>query len=228
VTENLQALYTFQEESGATVHDVSGVGAPLDLEIGDTGAVSWLSGGGLAVEASTLIASDGAATRIIDASQATDELTIEAWVRPANVTQDGPARLVTLSSNSKMRNFTLGQGLWGNKPSDVWDVRLRTTATSKNGVPSVSTPAGLLTTELIHVVYARAADGVVRIYVDGVEVANAIVAGDLDNWAGNHRLGLANELTQDQPWLGELYLVAIYNRALTPDEVSQNYDAGLD
>jgi hypothetical protein len=77
-------------------------------------------------------------------------------------------------------------------------------------------------------VYTRAADGVVRIYVDGVEVANAIVAGDLDNWAGNHRLGLANELTQDQPWLGELYLVAIYNRALTPDEVSQNYDAGLD
>jgi hypothetical protein len=42
-----QVLYTFREGSGTTVHDVSGVGAPLDLEISDGSAVSWISGGGL-------------------------------------------------------------------------------------------------------------------------------------------------------------------------------------
>jgi hypothetical protein len=221
-------LYTFQEGSGTTVHDVSEVGTPLDLEIGDAGAVSWLPGGGLAVDTPTIIASDDAATKVIDAAQETDELTIEAWVKPANVTQKGPARLVTLSSNSMRRNFTLGQGLWGHKPSNVWDVRLRTTATSKNGMPSVTTPQGTVVTELTHIVYTRGAHGLVRIYVNGVQVAGAVVWGDFANWVGNHHLGLANELTQDHPWLGELYLVAIYNRALTADEVDQNYDAGLE
>ncbi|MDY7079705.1 MAG: hypothetical protein SXV54_22700 [Chloroflexota bacterium] len=71
---------------------------------------------------------------------------------------------MTLSQNSKKRNFTLGQGLWGDQPSDVYDARLRTTATSKNGVPSVSTPAGSLTPELAHVVYVQGADALVRIY----------------------------------------------------------------
>jgi hypothetical protein len=53
------------------------------------------------------------------------------------------------------------------------------------------------------------------------------VGGDFSNWT-DYRLTLANELNQNHPWLGELYLVAIYNRALTTDEVSQNYGAGLD
>ncbi|MCP4541931.1 MAG: tandem-95 repeat protein, partial [Chloroflexi bacterium] len=228
VTENLQVLYTFQEGQGEVVHDVSEAGTPLDLEIGDAGAVRWLPDGGLAVEAPTIIASDDAATKVIDASRATDELTVEAWVKPANVTQDGPARLVTLSKNSRYRNFTLGQGLWGNRPSDIYNMRLRTTATSKNGVPSVSTPAGSLMTELSHVVYTRGADGTVRIYVDGVQVASETVGGDFSNWRSHYRLGLVNELTQNRPWLGDLYLVAVYNRALTSDEVSQNYGAGLD
>jgi PKD repeat protein len=226
VTDDLQVLYTFQEGSGTTVRDVSEVGTPLDLTIADETAVSWLSGGGLAIDASTIVASSGAATKVIDAAQDTDQLTIEAWVEPANTTQDGPARIVTLSANPSYRNFTLGQGRWGSYPPDAYDVRLRTTDTSNNGTPSLTSPAGSLTTELGHVVYTRDAAGVARIYVDGVQVVDGTVGGDFSNWSSSYRLGLANELAQDRPWLGELHLVAIYNRALTPDEVSQNYNAG--
>ena len=46
-------------------------------------------------------------------------------------------------------------------------------------------------------------------------VASKKVAGKLSGWDRNFRLSLANELTGDRPWLGELDLVAIYDRALT-------------
>ena len=216
LADGLQVLYTFREGSGTTVHDVSGVGVPLDLEMSDGSAVTWVPGGGLAIDSATLIASVGPATKVISACQGSNEITIDAWVRPANTTQDGPARIVTLSRDLYNRNFTLGQGLWGTLPSALYDVRLRTTATDNSGEPSLSTPDGSLTTELTHVVYTRDASGQARIYIDGVERASRTVGGDFSNWDGGLRLALANELTGGRPWLGEFHLVAIYSRALSP------------
>jgi hypothetical protein len=227
VTEGLRVLYTFEEGSGTAVQDVSGVGAPLDLEVSDGAAIGWVSGG-LVIHSSTVVASAGAATKVIDGAGDSNELTIEVWVKPGDTSQDGPARIVTLSQDPYSRNFTLGQGLWGSQASDLYDVRLRTTTTSDNGTPSLTTPAGLLTTELTHVVYTCGASGVARIYVDGVERASGTVGGDFSNWDGGFRLALANELTGDRPWLGEFHLVAIFNRALSQAEVSQNFEAGVD
>lgn len=219
VTEGLQVLYTFEEGSGTTVRDVSGVGTPLNLNISGSG-VGWISGGGLSVNSPALVASAGSATKVIAASRATDEITIEAWVKPANLAQDGPARIVTLSVDTLNRNFTLGQD------DNTYDVRLRTTATDDNGKPSLASPGGSLTTGLTHVVYTRDASGVARIYVNSVERARRTVGGDFSNWNAGYRLALANELTQDRPWLGDFHLIAIFNRALTPAEVSQNFGAG--
>jgi len=63
-------------------------------------------------------------------------LTIEAWIKPANSTQAGPARIVTLSKDTGGRNFTLGQ------KAGVYEVRFRTTTTSANGEPALSSPGG--------------------------------------------------------------------------------------
>jgi len=219
VTDGLQVLYTFDEGSGETVNDVSGVGSPLNLSLGGT-AASWIPGGGLAINSSALVASEGPATKVVEACQTTNEVAIEAWVKLANATQDGPARIVTLSSDPHHRNFTLGQD------GGTYDVRLRTTATDDNGTPSLTATGGSLATELTHVVYTRDASGVARIYVDGVERGSRTVGGDLSNWNGDYRLALANELTEDRPWLGECYLVAVFNRALSQAEVSQNFSAG--
>ena len=60
VTEGLVVLYTFIEGTGATAHDVSGVGATLDLGIGDVGKTNWIECGGLSVNDSTLISSSAA------------------------------------------------------------------------------------------------------------------------------------------------------------------------
>ena len=147
-------------------------------------------------------------------------MTFEAWIKPANTTQGGPARIVTISLNPSLRNFTLAQ------QTNTYDVRLRTTSTSSNGMPSVSTPAGTLTTNLTHVVYTRDVSGAVKIYIDGNEVANGNIGGDCSTWDDSYNLALANELTNDRSWLGEIYLIAIYDRALTEPEVDQNFTEG--
>jgi len=221
VTTGLQVFYTFDEGSGATIRDVSGVGQSLDLTIGDLGSVSWLSGG-LSINSSTLLSSSGPAAKVISSVQSSNSITVEAWVKPSNVTQTGPARMVTLSENPSRRNMTLGQ------ESDGYDVRLRTTSTSANGIPSLGTGSGVATLSLTHVVYTRDVSGGVRLYVNGVEVSSGVVSGDLSNWVSSYSLGLGNELTGDRPWLGAFHLVAIYSRALTSAEVLQNYTAGAD
>lgn len=77
-------------------------------------------------------------------------------------------------------------------------------------------------------VYTRDSSGQARLYIDGAEVASTTVGGDLTKWDLTAPLALANEPTGDRPWLGTLHLTAIYQRALTPSEVEQNYQAGLD
>ena len=218
VTDGITVLYAFDEEAGAVVHDVSGVGPPLDLTVNAPGNVSWLTGGGLAVNSATVIESAGAATKVIDALKASDAFSIEAWIKPANTTQNGPARIVASSSGPlEVQNFMLGAGRYG-LASDVIDVRLFGT--------DVSTPAGSLSTQLTHVVYTREATGGVTVYIDSNTEANATISGDLSGWNDTYPLVLANEPTGDRPWLGELHLVAIYNRALNQAEVAQNFLAG--
>jgi PKD repeat protein len=220
----LLALYRFDEAGGDTIHDTSGAGTPLDLVIPGGAAVAWRPGS-LAVQAPVLIASPGAVTRLSEAVRATNEVTIEAWLEPANLTQTGPARIVTLSSGTSGSNFMLGQGVYGGN-ADLIDVRLRTTSTSTSGTPSLSTASGTLQRRLTHVVFTRDAAGVTRTWLDGLERATGLAAGDLSGWDTSFRLALANEVSGDRPWLGEYHLVAVYDRALAPADIAQNYAAG--
>jgi hypothetical protein len=197
------------------------VGEPVDLQIVDANSVRRAEGS-LEVHGKTLIRSDRPADKIIKSIRQSGEITIEAWIRPANTNQDGPARIVTLSKSSGERNFTLGQ------EGDQFDARFRTTKTGGNGIPSVSSPSKSLTTKLTHLVYTRDRNGRARIYLNGRRSADGMVAGALSNWDGSLRLALANELTSDRPWLGTYHLVAIYNRALPAKEVAQNFKAGVD
>jgi hypothetical protein len=201
------------------VHDVSGVGEPLHLVLADEDSAEWIPGG-LEIKRHTLIGSSKPAHKISDACAGANEITIEAWIRPANTVQNGPARVVTLSANPSACNFTLGQ------EATRYDVRLRTTATTDNGIPSLWTRRGRAGTKLTQVVYTRDAAGQRRIYQDGVEQAAGQVDGELSHWDRTYRLGLANELTGGRGWLGAFHLVSVYSRALSDAEVSRNFDAG--
>jgi hypothetical protein len=212
-SEGLLVRYVFDEGSGDTVHDSSDFGDPMDLTIADPGAVKWIAGGGLSVDQPTLLAAEGPATKIIDAVRETKELTVVAWVRHANKTQDGPARIVTISVDTGPRNFLLGQAAEG------YQVRLRTsnTAPKPEQDKRIIVPDGVVTDEVSKLVYTFDADGDSTLYLNGKELGSVNIGGDFSTWDDTYTLGLANEHTKDRIWLGEIYLVAIYNKAYTLD-----------
>lgn len=239
-SSGLQVLYTFEDDSTSPViQDVSGVGTPLNLRIRSTAGISRSTPGVLSVSAPTLIASECPATKIIDACKASNELTIEVWVKPAKVDQGNPSRIVTLSQAFNSRNVALQQGVWNNQPEraqgtnqKVYGVRLRTKNTNDEGDPALMATGRTPTTELVHLVYTRDRSGAARLYINGTAQASGTVSGDFSNWA-NSPLALANELdanlnnpnsNTNRAWLGDYHLVAIYSRALTAAEVQQNFN----
>lgn len=221
VSKDLVALYTFDEGSGTTIKDVSGVSPALDLHV-ETGFLTAWHPGYLEIKGSTLTATTGAATKIYDACTSSNEMTLEAWVEPATTGQVGPARIVTMSVDTSSRDFTLAQD------NDQYFMRLRTTSTTGNGEPPTLTLPGTLTTTLTHVVFTRESNGDTTIYLNGQIQGSSHIPGDFSNWSSSYHFGIANEMTKDRVWLGSLHLVAVYSRALTKDEALQNFAAGAD
>jgi hypothetical protein len=227
VTTGLVALYTFKEGRGGVIHDVSSTGTPIDLKIQDEKAVRW-SSKGLLLGAPTLAASAAPATRIIQACKASNEVTFEAWIRPATLApgaKDG--RILTLSADFTNQNFMLGQdGVEG--PARSYFARLRTTLTDSVGKPILASQEGKVAPKLTHLLYSRTAQGTAVFYVDGAEDSRAAGGGALSAWDDGYRFGLGNEFTNNRPWLGEYHLVAVYSRALSADDVRQNHKAGAE
>jgi hypothetical protein len=218
-SSGLQALYGFNEGRGNVVHDISGVGKPVNLKISKPDNVQWKNGS-LEITQDTQIRSDSPAYKLNESIRRSGEITIEAWIQPENLEQKGPARIVTLSRNGTERNFTLGQE--GSK----YDVRLRTLTTGGNGIPSTTTKKASVTTELTHVAYTRARSGRARLYINGEKKSEKTVGGSTYNWHGQFKLSLGNEFGGKRAWLGSYHLVAIYSRNLLPKEIQAHFEAG--
>jgi hypothetical protein len=68
-----------------------------------------------------------------------------------------------------------------------------------------------------------------RIYVNGV-LTNALdpfAAGSLADWDDGYAFVLGNEVSDDRPWSGKMRLVSIHDRALTHQQILQNFEAGV-
>ncbi|MEN8006515.1 MAG: FG-GAP-like repeat-containing protein, partial [Candidatus Krumholzibacteriota bacterium] len=224
--EGVVALYEFDEGEGSVVHDRSGVEPPLDLTIADSNSVVW-SDGRLDVVAETIIQSAGAAGKINSDCRSAGEITIETWLTFTDLSLNGPARIVTVSGDQYTRNFTLGQGVYG-QAGDQIDARLTLSTTSTNGQPSLASGAGTLAADLTHVAYTRDSGGTARIFIDGQLVNETLLEGVMSNWVTTYPLALANEVGSPggRFWLGGFHLVAVYDRALSPEVVFRNYSAG--
>jgi len=218
--DGLQLLYDFREGNGATIHDRSAVGEPVDLAVADTTKLRWAEGG-LEILAAPRIYSEKSTARLAGAIRKSQEITIEAWLRPANLQQKGPARILTLSKSSSIRNFTLGQ------EGDRYVVRLRTSKTGNNGIkPPLESNPKAVTGKLTHIVYTRNSSGVARLYIDGKLNAKAGISGDLSGWSDDLRLALGDEIGGGRPWLGGVHLLAVYSRDLSSAEVETHFRAG--
>ncbi len=218
VEDDLLVLYNFGEGQGAYVNDISGNGTPLTLKIHDTNNINWIPGGGIDIDAPTLIKSFVAAEKITDAVQNSGAITMEAWIDPANLNQDGPARIATVSYGSSNRNCMLGQD------QSEYIARVRTDQVGDNGMPQMAVNGAQ--NSLQHLVYTMAADGAENIYINGALIDTDFRPGTISNWDEDYPLALVNEVDADRPWLGKMYLVGMYGRALSANEVQQNFEAG--
>ena len=229
---NLIGLWEFKEGAGGVAHDTSGVAPALDLQ--RSGGVTWLSNWGVAfdegVMRGTIDTSRKLHDRIASPATGTQQYTVEAWVVPANIDQEGPARIVTYSRNTGDRNFTLGQVMY------TYDFRNRSihpelSDDGRNGTPSLQTSDADQDAQdrLQHVVLTYDQYRGRRVYVDGVFTADSDPAGAarLWNWDLNARFALGAEPNGDRGWLGQLRLVAVYQQALTDEQIRQNYAAGV-
>jgi hypothetical protein len=255
ITDGLLSIWWFTEGTGSTIFDRAGLTTATDLTI--LSGTEWtqdasysnryflnLSAGGH-VQASTDELYNAMQAKV--AAGACNEFTIEAWIKPTNTTQNGPARIMTLAANNagtSDANFMVGQGGWTsvNPPTTVYDVRVRSDSVTTNG-PDYRTPGGTATTNLQHVVFTVSGDdsvgGVVnKIYIDGViqtEATTDYYASDtsinfIKGWSAGYNLDIGNTIGSDgsdRQWLGGIYLMSMYNRALTAGEVVVNYYAGV-
>jgi len=221
VDDGLILFYAFDEGSGATVTDRSDVLPKLDLTIADPGNVAW-STDHLEVNTATALSTSGAATKVVSRAQASGELSVEAWVVPANATQDGPARIISMSVDTQLRNFMLGQ------EADTYAARFRADGETDwdNGSPTIVTTTGSVTAALTHVVHTHDASGAEVLYVNGTEDETFARSGGLSQWDAAYPIVVANEGTNNRAWLGELHLIAVYDRALSAAEVEQNFNTG--
>lgn len=211
------------------MHDRSGFGRPLDLQAESDDGIHWLPSGGLRVAGGAMLSSEQPAAKIVQACQASNELTIEAWVTPSRAEQSGPARIVTLSHDVEHRSFTPGQGRRLETPNEgdtCFLARLRTTKKDRNGEPAIHSPIHTALPDLTHVVFTRSRDGTERLYVDGILRVQEVHGGNFSNWDRSYRLALGNEFTHNRTWEGTYHLVAIYQRTLDDDEVRGNFAAG--
>ncbi|MFO0905580.1 MAG: DUF1553 domain-containing protein [Pirellulales bacterium] len=202
----LLTLYPFDDSGDATpptIKDVASGPASLDLKPGDK--PRWTS--------------MQAAKHLVGELKTAGEFTVEAWITPAVERQTGPARIITLSQDSGQRNFTVGQD--GRR----LDVRLRTTKTDANGLPSLAGPEVLQAGRKVHLVVTFNRAGRVRLYLDGKQAAEVDLGGDLSNWNDSYFLAFGDELTGDRRWQGEFHFAAFYGRALPPEEIATHFAA---
>ncbi|MFW6336102.1 MAG: LamG-like jellyroll fold domain-containing protein [Phycisphaeraceae bacterium] len=206
-------------ETSYFVSDVSAFGDPLDLEISDSQAVRWIDGGALDVTGEVRIASGEPASKIHAALTSTDEITLEAVFTPANLGQDGPARIVSMSEDASRRNFTLGQA------DADYEMRLRTTETSSNGTPEADAGVSFVDGQSQHVIISYSADdGLVMRRNGALERELPDRGGSFTGWDDSMRLILANEFESDRHWRGRLSRVAIYDRAVDRVQAERMFD----
>ena len=216
------ALYEFKTGTGSVAYDTSGVEPGLNLTL--SGAVTWVGGWGIDLRGGKAQGTTASSRKLHDLIRATGEYTVEGWFAPANVVQE-EAFIVSYSGGTMVRNFTLGQTMYN------YDYFNRSTTTSGNGAPALSTPAAneVLQATLQHVVATYSAVDGRRIYVNGELVTgpDPVAAGLLTDWNDTFALVLGNEVSNDRTWEGVVRMVVIHNRALNQTQIQQNFDAGV-
>jgi len=220
---NTIAKYEFKTGSGSTIFDTSGVEPALNLNM--SGAIEWMGGWGINVK--TGGKAQGTTTgskKLADRIKATGEYSIEVWAAPANVAQED-AYIVSYSGGVMSRNATLAQRAY------QYEALGRASSTGANGAPALLTRDTDRDAQasLQHVVLTYDPVNGRRLYVNGNFTGDADPrsGGSLSDWDDTFALVLGNETSNNRQWQGVIRFVAIHNRALTLEQIQQNFAASV-
>ena len=227
IWDGLIAYYNFNFNSDNIIYDNSNYGEPLDLFISDTSGIVWNENNKLEIVSDNLIKSVYPATKIVNACKITNEITLEAWIKPSMFSSYNSANILTIANNADDIVATLAQEhIRGENKAFKYLIRLKTEATAANGEPNLYSEDALSYLSLHHLVYVKNSSGIERLYINGKEAANSIRPEGLKNWDNSYYLVLGNDPGLNSPWKGTFYTVAIYNTAFTEDQITTNYYAG--
>ena len=152
----------------------------------------------------------------VASAMATDHLDIVLRVRPASGQQYGPARIMTLSFDRRLRNLTVGQ-----HGADLI-FRLRTPRTDLNGTPPIQVAGVFKETRWTDLMFSVRPDRL-TIKVEGQVVREEdLPARPLANWDPSFRLALGNEISNNRQWLGEIEIARVSTPAMIVDYASGN------
>ena len=225
------ALWEFKTGTGLTAFDTSGINPATNLSL--VGSVNWVGGYGLDFTGGRAQADPTSSDKIYSYIQTTGKYAIEAWVIPANVSQQD-RNIVSYSGGPVERNFTLGQTLYN---YEVFN-RTNTPPVDLNGAPFLTTGENgeeIAQASLQHVVVNYDPFDTVNpgrsIYVNGqlISVTDPSPPGSVTNvWDDSMAFILGNEVSgNDRWWAGQIKMVALHNQPLNQAQIDQNYDVGV-
>ena len=155
--------------------------------------------------------------RLLEACSRSNELSVEVVLMTRNEKQAGPARIVSFSTDTGQRNFTLGQ----ERGQLVF--RLRTSRNDLNGTNPQVMLCPIRKDRPLHVIVTYRRDELVC-FVDGRQVLKTDkVKGDFSNWSPQ-QLIFGNEITKDRDWSGTIERLAIRSRALSDTDARQQFE----
>lgn len=147
---------------------------------------------------------------------ASGAFTVEVVAAPSSITQEGPARIVSLSASPTERSLTLGQS------GDALVVRVRTGADDPNGTDHEQRVRGVFAPGRARHVVVGYGPGGLWVYVDGRPRLHAEdLTVDLRSWEVSHPLVVGNETGGGRGWQGTLSRLAIHDRLLPREVVAR-------
>jgi hypothetical protein len=226
--EGLIAYYNFNFNPEYIIYDVSGISGPVNLCKTGSSPVSWTreeftAGNG------NLFTSAQTASKILTRVQKSNEITVDCWIKAAEPIADGVTRIFSINADEDNTGFILEQKCISDaeKRTLSYNTRMNTSATAPTGFPELVQQQGHLThLSMHHICYVRKADGNEALFIDGKKTGESYRPGTLDTWGSDFKVRLANSLDGNLSWQGNMYLLAIYDRALNENEIAANFSAG--
>lgn len=224
-------LYRFDEGNGTVVKDRSGVEPTLDLTIQNDEAnkypsASWVPKQGLKLERDSKVVSATVADKLLTLNS-NKAGSIEFWASSetlypradiANWTSCMLSWDSLTDGGGSKRNLTVGQypGVLAMIPRNNLPFYQDNNAVQRFGAAHLALQHSVITWK----------DNHITAYIDGRRVETRNNPGDFThNIAGSHLI-LGNGAGFTNAFVGEMYLLAIYNTELTADQVLRNYQAG--